>query len=495
MPRQASRLALLALPLALLGVQARSQASEPATAAPLSAAQTASLSRVLLLWTSVPPVYTALPEGDHYRMVLKSGLQGGVIEGGQLTAAARPLDGGRWQFDDIRSSMPIVVSTPAARGQPASQWTLDIQGQGGHCVIDPSLATASTMDNAASGSTGTINAPPNFAAAFRTGKGTTHAIWQPAGPGRIDRSSAVALSDLSVQLTGKQAATLTAADAHGEARFTGFSPDHFLSVMDFLRANLPNATNMHPSGANGGKPASSALTPGDRQAMHAALNEVREVASSFKLEGAMDDVAFSSAGRVVRFRQIGVAQGVSAPGGRLAFTYRATFDGLSSPDIPPAAKDFVPHRFLIAPSISGISIDAVFATLGALIDEGVVDDRKPDALRQTAAGILKKGPVSVGLSALAFDFGPATLAGSGEVTIAGLRPQDVTARATLAAKNFDALVKRASGDPLLHQAAPALIFLKGIGEDDGSGTVEWKVAYAGGRVSVNGTDMTQMLPR
>jgi hypothetical protein len=492
MPLNACLLALLALTTA----PAAAQTAVPPPAPPLTPAQSASLDRAVQLWTNSTTGYTLAPEGDHYRLALKlPSLQAsGVIQGGQLSATALPVDGGFWRFDDIRAATPIIISTPALPGRAATQATIDLQGQDGHATIDPSLATTSTMAGVATSMTGTFNVAPALSGSFRTGAITTHALWKPAGPGRVDRSSAAAAGDVAVQVTGKQPLSMTAADIHGEARFKGFSPDRYAALMAFLRANLPNATNMHKPAADGAKPAASRLTAADRRAMHAALDDARQVASSFEVDGAMDDVAFASAGHSVRFRQVSVAEAAAAPDGRLALSYRMTFDGLSSPDLPAVAKAFVPHRFLISPSVSGLSVDAVFAALGALIDEGLVDERNPNALQARAAEILAKGPVSIGLDALAFDFGPATLAGSGAVRVAGARPQDVTAHATVEVKHFNALLKLANSEPSLQQLAPALILLKGIGDEDDSGTVVWKIVYSAGRVLVNGTDLSQMLP-
>ena len=42
-------------------------------------------------------------------------------------------------------------------------------------------------------------------------------------------------------------------------------------------------------------------------------------------------------------------------------------------------------------------------------------------------------------------------------------------------------------------ASAPLIFLKGIGRQTGDSTV-WDVIYRDGKLSVNGTDMSQMLP-
>ena len=498
LPRSAI-LAGLALPCGLALAQAP-------TSPPLTPEQSASLDHALRLWTSGGPDqwagrsgYTVTPDGDHYRLEKKAAFRAGLaaarVQGGDLSASVRPLDGGRWQFDDIRAATPIVISAPSAAGKAGFQVTVDMQGQTGHVVIDPSLATPSTLDGAAGKVTATFNTPPASAGSFRMGSVTSHGYWRPAGPGRIDRSSAVAIGDLTVDISGKQAVSMSVGGFHGEARLKDLSPDRLDDTIAYLRDNMPGAAPAKaPPPVVNGKPASKTLTPAERQAMHAALDRARGIASAFATDGAMDDVAFVSGGHTVRFHQIGFAEGLSAPGGRFDATFRLTFDGLSSPDIPAAARDFVPHKLLLAPRISGVSVDAVFAALSGLIDDGVVDDGRPNPLQSRGSAILAKGPVSIGLDALAFDVGPATFAGTGAVRVSGAVSQDVTGTATIEAHGFNALVRRAGSDPLLRQAAPALIFLKGIGDEDDSGTVTWKITYGGGKFLVNGNDMSQMLP-
>ena len=74
-----------------------------------------------------------------------------------------------------------------------------------------------------------------------------------------------------------------------------------------------------------------------------------------------------------------------------------------------------------------------------------------------------------------------------------LGPDHYTAVAHVTATGLDTLIRRANTTPELQQAAPVLIFLKGIGLQDGDRVV-WDVSYAGKTLLVNGTDMSQMMP-
>jgi hypothetical protein len=59
------------------------------------------------------------------------------------------------------------------------------------------------------------------------------------------------------------------------------------------------------------------------------------------------------------------------------------------------------------------------------------------------------------------------------------------------AENFDSFVKQmqAAKQPDVAKIIPALIYAKGLAQNDG-GKLVWNVAYAGGKLTVNGIDPT-----
>jgi hypothetical protein len=89
------------------------------------------------------------------------------------------------------------------------------------------------------------------------------------------------------------------------------------------------------------------------------------------------------------------------------------------------------------------------------------------------------------------DSGPATLTGSGALAITD--PATYSGQAQLRATGFDALMQKVSATPELQQAGPVLIFLKGIGKQDGDALV-WNVVYQDQKLLVNGTDLSSMIP-
>ena len=114
-----------------------------------------------------------------------------------------------------------------------------------------------------------------------------------------------------------------------------------------------------------------------------------------------------------------------------------------------------------------------------------------DAWQAAFLQLLSDNPVTVGFEDLAIDLGVARLEGGGEVEVSS--PADFTGKAEFRLTGLDALIKRANATPELKQAAPVLIFLKGIGDQKGKETV-WRVSYDDGHFTVNDTDLSDMAP-
>ncbi len=555
MPRLAHLLPCLAAAMAL-GPAALAPAALAQDAAPLTAAQSASLDRAIRLWTTSPAGdradaaqdYTVVPEGDHYRLTKPMRAMGGfgstTVRGGDLSATVRPTGNGAWQFDDVRAGSPIEVTAPfdppgGAAPSKASA-SIDLHGQTGRALIDPSLATQSVIDGAAAGATGSLDVPPEVQGTLQIGPITSHVVWTPAGDGRIDSTTHAEVGAIAIDL-GRRDAT----DAKGKVGIAvrdviidgvekGFSLDQWAAVTVLLRerppqgappaggptqdpakhagtqqdappAPPPPAADNAPGAATPSAPpppapaadvaspaARPGLTPEERRVLREAVREGRGVMSAFDAGVAMDDVRVVAAGHTVRLQRIAVQEGIAAPADTSELHLRIAMEGLASSDLPPAVvRDYLPHRIMIAPRVSGLPNQPLYDLL-----MGALADGEPDPARMRALGLdlLKHGPVGVNLDEVSFDLGPASLHAVAAFRVSGASPDAITGSADIDATGLDALIKRAGSDPLLKRGAPVLIFLKGIGEQRG-GTVHWKVDYQGGKVSVNGTDLSQLSPR
>ncbi len=478
--------ALAALTLLACGGVA---AAQTPPAPPLPAAQRRSLDRAILMWLANPVTgsrssalsYRLTADGDHYRFEgdTAAGLAatGAQLQGGALSAEIRPLDGGRWRIDDARLASPITLSMPARSGRGAFQANIELQGQTGSGIIDPALATPSSFDSGASAMTGSLSmappgagAQPPVATALRTGPIASRVVWQSAGPGRMDKNTLVAIDAPSLAVAAKQAIEITAAALHIEFRAKGIAVDQ-----------------VQAAAGSGAVAAGTAAPPASPD----ALGSLRDAASSADGKGTVDELSISTGGHVIHLRQLAVTSSASAPGGRVDTRMRLVVQGLSSADIPPAIAAYVPRRLVLAPHLSGIPVDALADLLHALASRPKSDARQ---VQDRTAALLAKGPVSIGLDELAFDLGPALLSAAGSVTLAGPGPRDLTGNAVIEATGMSDLIQRAGTDPLLKRAQPLLIFLNGIGERQPSGKVVWKVVYGDGKMLVNGTDLSQLVP-
>ena len=107
--------------------------------------------------------------------------------------------------------------------------------------------------------------------------------------------------------------------------------------------------------------------------------------------------------------------------------------------------------------------------------------------------MLGKGPIHVGLDQLAFDLGPATFEANGAYDIVSPTPAANSGTADIKATNLDDLMKVLSTDEQTKPGVAAIIFLKGIGKQDGN-AISWHVEYKDSHILVNGTDMSQLIP-
>jgi hypothetical protein len=231
------------------------------------------------------------------------------------------------------------------------------------------------------------------------------------------------------------------------------------------------------------------LTPEERTAAHELVDLAHDLAHETKLTTTAEKVSFLSRGRGGTLDRAVLTEAVSTPDGKLDLRLHLELAGLTLPFLPPGAMhDLLPKHLVLAPFVTGARVD----DLTALANQAI--DGKPPAgapsIADDIAARLAKAPVTAGIEALAFDVGPATLSAKGRAVVSGRA--DVDASAEIQATGLDELIKVVSADRMLRQGVPVLILLKGIGDEQGDKTV-WKVTYSGGKVTVNGTDMSALM--
>lgn len=501
------RLCLLAS-AALLGIGLAVPARADDVAA-LTAEQQASLARALSLWTAGlvggehSRKFQATPSGDHYLLDVPVdgpiGKSGASIEAGSLTASAKPLDDARWSFEDVKAPESIRLTPPAGGKTGPMTLTQKAAERSGHVVIDGTLATSSTFDGAASGVAVAV-AADKFALTIHADATNSHTVWQPAADGRVDAASTSTASGVSYEVAGDPAVKVSIKSLTGEGHMTGYAPGKLgdaVGIMLEMMATMPPPGSKPvvkpiPTSATGkpvpAKPADHP-TPEQRRAMHRMVEGLRDLYAGSDQSLTAQGIDVASKGHEVSLDKLAVSQSWSAPDGKADIKMRMAFDGIDSPQIPPGPmRDFLPRHVVFAPHLSGVPMDDLFAMVNKAIDS---DDPKQADFAAEGMALLAHGPITVGIDELALDVDKSSLTATGALTISS--PQDVAGSADIRLAGFDALLKRAGSDPMLKQAVPVLIFLKGIGQQDGDAVV-WKVAYADQKVTVNGTDMSQLIP-
>ena len=476
------RIAALALALALPAAAARADSANPAA---LEAELRDWLAAVLGPHAGLGPRPVQLvPQGDHLALTIPIagpiGQSALTLDGPPLTAVVRSLDGGRWALDTIRLPAPLRIVAPGAAGD--SVWTVTMQHQDQHAVIDPRLATTSTWDGSISGYAMQFVAPGVERHSEAAGT-RTHLAWQPAGGGRLDLTG-TASSDLvsaSARTSRLGLVSFSAARAQLSAHIDALAPAR-------LPPLLHAAFDLTPLLLTAADAPPRRLSPALRTALADMLDITGDLLGGAGEQITLENVHVHTPDFDAALRRVALGANAAAPDGRLRLRLHLALDGLDSGALPAGPLHaYLPQHIAFTPRLSGLAANRVLRLLRAALARGADDP----ALAAEAQAVLREGPLMLGIDELAADFGPTTLAATGEVRIAG--PDQVAGQVRIRATGLEALIHDASQVPMLRQALPVLIFLKGIGEPEGTATV-WNVAYADGRLTVNGTDLSQMLP-
>ncbi len=519
------RSALLACSLLASGLSGAGLIDPRAARADVSAGEASALQGQIrgwlegLLGPNVPlganPVLVA-PEGDHYRLSVNvAGAYGGkiAIAGDPVTALIKPVDANRWAVDELRLPSPLRVENTGDGKDMFKSWAAKVAEQTTSGVIDLSLATSSSLDTTMRGYTATTETATGSKTSH-VDRSVSHNTIQPAGDGRVN---------MLFDGTGEH---LTSNGAMPDGSPLTFSADAFkvsghMDMVSFRQvgAAIRLGTGLMPmlqqtgaaikDGASGkdgaagpnaakagsGKPtvtaaaAGKGLPPAARASLRSLIEVMRDAIGGVEEQVSLDNLHFASDQVSGSVAHAGLGIGFGAPGGKLDAHMLFSADGIDSPMVPPGLyHDYLPRHLVIRPRISGVPTSDVAAFLTHAIDSNADND---GALEMEAMGLLAKGPLSVGIDDLSMEMGPAALKGTGSLAISS--PADYSGQAQIRISGFDKLIQQSNTRPELKQAAPVLIFLKGIGKQDGDATL-WNVTYQDKVLMVNGTNLSAMMP-
>jgi hypothetical protein len=448
-------------------------------------------------------------EGDHFRVevpiagpVDSTGIS---IEGAAFALAARPLEGGRWALDSIDDVMllRLVRDDPAATGWRSLTWSAaDINY---HADLDPSLAVTSTFDGSLHDYT-TVEQGPDGTFTSRIGSVSSHEVWEPASSGRLNLSDSSTLEQISIEgalPAGGGRLTVTADRATRTGRLQDLAPD---GIGPAIRASVQLLAPLMPTiQAAVAKPACSGegcdqlpaaarqdkATPEQRRAAHDLVVALRDLLGGMNVQQSMETVHVVAGPYEASLAKLAIGEDVAALDGKLEARFSLALDGLDSPQIPAGImRDYLPRHIALTPRIANVPSAAGIDLLLKVIE--TADASNSPELEAEAKGLLRQSPLTLGLDDVAFDFGPASLTASGEMQVPSAEPEEFTGHADIAVTGLDALIKRANTDAEVRQAAPVLLLLKGIGEQDGNAVV-WHITYQDKQLLVNGNDLMQML--
>jgi hypothetical protein len=440
--------------------------------------------------TVAPDTVQVEPEGDHFRLTLPEPLaligKGLVQAGTAFTLSARPMDGGRWDLGDLHMPNPMTLTGPnlpapkAAPGSPPAApvpnvMQLSLEGLRFHGLLDPSFATTSSFDQSVDGIR--ITGPMTTTT---YGKSSGNTILRPDGTDRITVTTHASLADLqqSADAPNGRHVSLMVGHLQAESALRRLSPTELATIIRTFAALAPTAHGKQES-----------MTPEQRTLARRLVGSVWKLADGGKLSETLEGVTFDSNGVSASLHRLTIGEDFAAPDGKVSFGLQLGLEGIDSPMIPPGIyHDYLPRKISLKPRISGIRSDDLRRLALHAID---TNGKDTDKLQSEATAMLADSPLTVELEEISFDLGPASLDGNLSLEISS--PTDMTGDGDITITGLDTLIKRASTTPELKQIAPALIFLKGIGKQDGNDT-NFAVSYNNGSLKVNDTDLSSMLP-
>jgi hypothetical protein len=462
----------------------------PALAADVTPAQATELEAALRGWMAgllspavdvgARPVQV-IADGDHFNVVLPAPAilsnSGVTAPGLAVNMKAKPLDGGRWALDDLAIPTPLTLNAPKGAPDDAAgkSMTISAATQEFHGIFDPSYATTSSFDSMV---TGLRIVSPNSVST--TGRSASHSTWQPAGEGRINvlMEGNAEKSSNTISPKDSESFTYTIDKSTSSGRINAVAPATLATLIRSVAALAPTLPGTKDS-----------LNPEQRTLARAVVFSLRDMLAGVEAGQKLNDIKFTAQGHSGTIKRAGFGTKMGVTDGKLELATEISVEGVDSPEIPKGIyRDYLPRKITLKPRISGVPSEDLVKLLLRAIDSDANDLAE---LQEAAMGLLGAGPLEIAIDELGIDLGRASLAGTGSLDVASVT--DITGEAEINLKGLDALIKTANTTPDLKQIAPVLIFLKGIGKQDGDATV-WNIAYQDNNITVNDTDLSALMP-
>ena len=462
---------------------------------------------------------TFAPDGAGYRITAALGSIAQVEpKDAVITAQAHMLDATRWQIDSeqlppslkfaVQQLVPDAADPPPGQPRGKHLATLNYEMKFGAQtvtgVFDPTFTTPGNTQGTLA-SIDVVQTGGPAATISHIGPITSVSSTTPSGGGRVDTLIDATVENYETKAAipgGDTSLTVTIDKIHLVSALTGLAHDKIAPLMGLLAAAkktadadaaattpgpAPKPVPPRPGAprAPAAKPAPApAATAHTRASLRSILAAANGLLTGAKLEEVLDGIVFDVDGHDGSLRHVAISFAGDAPQDTLTASMGLTFDGLTLTELPPALAAYVPSHFDIHPIVSNISL----AALTKLGMDGSGPGGGPAPTDYVA--LFADGGINLGFDRLGLDIGDTKLAGTGSFNMTG--PQTVTGQAEITAHGLDALITKAQADPMLVQAVPVLIFLKGIAKTNADESV-WQISVAGGKALVNGVDMMAMM--
>ena len=402
----------------------------------------------------------------------------------KVSASLHPLDGSRWAIDNLTfpsdASFTIAVPDAADSGGPMKV-AMRVGSQNSHAVIDPAFAAASMIDVQLTDVSITSDGAKQHQEQ-KIGRYALSGSLTPGAGGRLDldvRGTMQAWA--SAGHTEGGTTVLFSADAlRAAAKIDGISRD---STSGLVAATVGLVAAMPADVVAKGK--DTELPAAARLELRKLIEATTDIASTLQLTEEIDGLKLEVAdkgGISLKHATFGI--GGESKDGRLHAWINVGADGIDTPTLSPEIAAYLPQHIALRPSISGIAT----ADLRALALDAT-DDKKDEHVTKDTAAIFAHGGIGVGLDSLAFNLGPARLAGTAQLTATS--PDVWNGQAHVTCQGLDELIDQVRAKPELQQALPILIMLRGLARAEGDHLV-WNVAVHDGTFTVNGTDLSEL---
>lgn len=432
-----------------------------------------------------------LAEGEAYRLEVPVGgswFDGAVKVGdGAVALTVKPLDGGRWQVVGGGIPAKLTMEMKDASGE-TSRIAIGLESQQNTGIFDPSLKTASNFVSSFTGYTTETQTKAGVQVS-RIEKLVGRSEWAPSAPGRVTVQGDSQLEGYSTitPVPGVGEVKVTMGRLGGSTRIENFDVD---GLGTLLRTAFELGSSAKATDKATGKAATDAKgasTPEQKASALKLVGLVFSMLDALETDYSYEDIKVEGGALFSgSLRRFGMGLSAGAPDGKVDVKLRLSAEGLESPMIPPGPwVEFIPHKVSLTPRVSGVAKDALVGLLRTAIETEGQD------IEVQAMALLAANPVALGIEDLLLDVGPMRLKGTGSLEVAGI--DELSGEAELRATGFDALIRRANAVPELKAAAPVLIFLKGIGKQEGTETV-WSITYSDNKVMVNDTDLSDLMP-